>query len=1103
MERAITLAERLLAESQQIATRAETNQLQRLGKLIEDEQGRALVQLLTDDVLRIHDARRAARRFRDVVDTVGIPSSLGRLDALMMRVGAAIAPYAPRLLMPLVTRRIRNETHGVVLSAKDPEFADHVAHRRSEGVRINVNVLGEAILSDAEADKRLASVRSRLARPDVDYVSVKISAICANLDPLAFDDSVARVSERMRLLYRDAMSAADRGRPAKFVNLDMEEFKDLALTVATFTSVLDEPEFAHLEAGIVLQAYLPDSHAALEHLGHWAAARRARSANGDNSGGRIKIRIVKGANLAMEQVDAETHGWQQAPYLTKAEVDASYKRMLDSSLRPEWRDALRIGLASHNLFDIAWGLILRDELDDPRQIELEMLEGMAPAQARAVNAAAHGLLLYAPVVAPDDVDSSIAYLSRRLDENTSPDNFLRALFTLRPGTVEFAEQAERFRTSVADRHTIHTTSHRCHPAEVDPTVEVATGEFDNEPDSDFTVEGVREAALSASGELSPVPHIDAIDAIDAVVATAAAAATRWAVASTAERRALLDAVAATMADQRNTTLAVMADEAGKTIREGDPEVSEGIDFARYYGSIGAGLVDDLRADGVEIAPLGVVLVVAPWNFPYAIPAGGVCAALAAGNSVILKPAPETRRTAWLLANQLWEAGVPHDLLQYVACDDNEVGQHLVTHADIATVVLTGSYDTAKLFVGWKPEMRLLAETSGKNALVITAAADIDGALKDLVRAAFGHAGQKCSAASLAIVEAGVYDDPAFHQRLADAVTSLVVGWPTEPATMMGPLINPPSGNLRRAFTTLDQGERWLVEPHPLGRDDPTRLWSPGVKVGVAPGSWFHLTECFGPVLGVMRADDLDHAIRLQNATPYGLTGGIHSLDPAEVRHWLDRVEVGNAYINRHITGAVVQRQPFGGWKRSSIGCGVKAGGPDYVLSLTRVHAAEPSPTVAAESFERWWTEWFSQDHDPSGLTSERNILRYRPLGPVVLRFDDTVATGTVQIAIDAARRCGVRVHVSNAATETETAMLDRVSSLHAERVRSLSAVSDDIRIALLERSVGLDTTPVSDHGRLELGRWLKEQAVSETTHRYGRLTASIFESAPVAASGRD
>ena len=1070
VERAVALAERLLIESQTIATSAERRQLRRLGRLIEDDQGRALIQMLTDDVLRIHDRARAARRFNEVVRTVGAPRSLGPLDALMLRVGARLVPIAPRLLMPLVIRRIRRETRGVVLSSEDPAFAEHVQLREMQGVSLNINVLGEAILSDTEAALRLATVRARLARPDVDYVSVKISALCANLDPLTFDDGVRRVSACLRSLYADAATAV----PAKFVNLDMEEFKDLALTIAAFTAVLDEPEFAALDAGIVLQAYLPDSHEALEHLGQWAARRHARA------GGTIKVRLVKGANLAMERVDAELHGWRQAPYPTKAEVDASYKRLLESALRPEWAGAVRIGLASHNLFDVAWGLILREQMDDPERIEFEMLEGMAPAQARCVNAAADGLLLYAPVAAPRDIDSSIAYLSRRLDENTSPDNFLRALFTLQPGSPEFAAQADRFRASVAARRSVTTISNRVAADLTSPT-----DAFGNEPDSDFTVASTRDMLARAQPVESP-PHTADIGEVDAVIARALGASRRWASSTAAERRALLVDVAATMAGQRATTLAVMADEAGKTVREGDPEVSEAIDFARYYGGVGTRLLGGLTADGLRVGPRGVVVVVAPWNFPYAIPCGGVCAALAAGNAVVLKPAPETRRIGWALANQLWEAGVPRDLLQFVACDDNEVGQRLVTHDDVSTIVLTGSYDTARLFLSWKPDMHLLAETSGKNALVITAAADIDAALHDLVRSAFGHAGQKCSAASLAIVEASVYDDPAFRQRLADAVTSLTVGWPADPATIMGPLINPPSGPLLRALTTLDDGERWLVRPRQL--DDSGRLWSPGVKLDVAEGSWFHRTECFGPVLGLMRARDLDHAIEVQNATPYGLTGGIHSLDPIEIRHWVDHVEVGNAYVNRHITGAVVQRQPFGGWKRSSIGSGAKAGGPDYVLGLSSISpSAEADVTRALPSFEEWWRDWFGIDHDPSALLSERNVLRYRALEGVVLRIDGSTAAADVIVARAAAARCGVRVAISDATTETEADLRRRVIDLGIERVRSLTSVSGELRLWLLDHSVGLDMSPISDHGRVELGHWLKEQAISETTHRHGRL----------------
>ncbi len=327
------------------------------------------------------------------------------------------------------------------------------------------------------------------------------------------------------------------------------------------------------------------------------------------------------------------------------------------------------------------------------------------------------------------------------------------------------------------------------------------------------------------------------------------------------------------------------------------------------------------------------MIAAPWNFPYAIPANGVCSALAAGNSVLLKPAPEAVATAVELVGTFHDAGIPRDVVQLVRSHDDEVGRHLITHDRIDTVVLTGSYATAQMFLVWKPQLRLIAETSGKNAIVITGGADLDLALHDLVHSAFGHAGQKCSAASLAIVERSLYDDQRFLARLADAVRSLRVGNPLAVTTMMGPLVQTPTETLARGLTELDPGERWLVEPHALDRT--RRLWSPGLRLGVRSDSWFYRTECFGPVLGVMRGRDLDDALALQNGTEFGLTGALQSLDPDEIDHWTERVEVGNGYVNRHTTGAIVQRHPFGGWKHSSVGPGAKTGGPNDILRFVR------------------------------------------------------------------------------------------------------------------------------------------------------------------------
>ena len=1086
----------MLAEAERRRRRPDRAARRRFVGLFRDPAALDVTIALTDEVMRFTSREPALRVLRSAARRASA-RGLGLWNVIGLRALAALGPIAPATVIHLVRWRVRRLSAGLILDASPDALGRHVTARRREGLGVNVNVVGEAVLGESEASERLARVLDVIIRPDVTYVSVKVSSIVSQLTTIDHDGSLARVVERLTVLFR---TARDHG---VFVNLDMEEYRDLRLTIDAFREVLSEPEFDHLSAGVVLQAYLPDSHGAFSELVDWAVERYART------GTPIKVRLVKGANLAVEHVEAELHGWRAAPYDTKADVDASYARLIDVALRPANAAAVRIGVASHNLFHVAWAIAVARARGVEDQLDIEMLEGMAPAEAAVLAAAGHRVLLYAPVTNEDDFAAAVAYLVRRLDENTAPENYLRAAFTIARDPAVYADQRRRFVASIAGRHHLDTSRRR--EALVDESTRF-TNVADGDPTDRLFVAAVRRAASELAGardtivgdaaavvtgepedfELGEDPntgeswyryHVASTAGVDQAVARARDAQPGWSDRGALDRRRLFEAAAALLVDRRADLIAVMGRDGGKTVAEADPEVSEGIDYLRYYAGH--------PADEASSA-LGVVLVVPPWNFPFAIPLGGVAAALAAGNAVILKPAPEAVATGWAIVNALWDAGVPRDVLQFVPTRDDEVGRRLVTHDGVDAVILTGSFDTAVLFTTWKPTINLLAETSGKNAMVITSAADVDVAVKDLVQSAFGHAGQKCSAASLAIIDRATADNPRFWSQLTDAVTTLVVGAADDLATAVGPVIHPPVGALERALN-LEASERWLVEPRRL--DDAGYRWRPGVKVGVTPGSWTHQNEWFGPVLGVMTAPDLATAIQWQNDIPYGLTGGLHSLDRAECEQWLDAVEVGNVYVNRGITGAVVGRQPFGGWRRSSVGPTAKAGGPNYVSCLR--HWPELRDLDAANaSLLAWYRSSGARAIDESGLAAERNLHRYRRAArPFVVRVDVDVNPVVVAFLWRVVETLGVTLRFSAPAPVAAVpgATVESVEELVARadtiaRVRWLSAEPAP-SAQLVARGITLDRRPLAQDGAVEGPRWLLEQSVAITNHRYGTIGA--------------
>lgn len=1118
---AVALARRWVTRS---ADRPADRAAVRLAGLLRDERGLEFAVGFIDGVVRPEDVRVAARNWAHLTDG-DLPEFLGVHLRVALRLGNVAARIAPALVVPVAKRALRAMVGHLVLDASPRALSRGLARIRRDGMRPGINLLGEAVLGSDGARARLDGTTALLARSDVDYVSVKVSAVVAPHSPWAFEEAVAHTVDELAPLYS---AAAQSGTP-KFINLDMEEYHDLDLTIAVFTTLLDRPELLSLQAGIVLQAYLPDSLSAMMRLQDWAAQRTARG------GAPVKIRIVKGANLPLERVESALHGWPLATWSSKQDTDTNYKRIVDYALDSDRIRNVHIGIAGHNLFDLAWARCLAEHRGIDSGYEFEMLLGMASATAQVIAEDTGGMLLYTPVVGADEFDVAIAYLVRRLEEGAAPENFMPSMFELTTAsgqpTPQFTMQENRFRASLTALDDSVPAPRRIQNRTTDSTdsTDVAVP-FANIPDTDPSSaanrrwgRGILERAEASDIGVELVTEYTVDDPVqlDELIQQTCDAGAGWGSLPPTERARIMRSAARELSRARADLLEVMAAECGKTLEEGDPEVSEAIDFARYY----AELAEELsRVDGALHRPRRLTVVTPPWNFPVAIPAGSTLAALAAGSAVVIKPAPQAKRCGSVMVDALWRAGVPREVLRLVHVDEASLAGTLVADPRVDQVILTGGYETAELFHRLRPDIRLFAETSGKNAVVVTPAADLDLAVKDLARSAFGHAGQKCSAASLAILVGSVGTSDRFLGQLVDAVRSMKVALPTDPESRIGPLVEPASGKVLRGLTHLDPGESWLLEPRAL--DDEGRLWSPGIRVGVSPGSEFHRTEYFGPILGIITVATLAEAIEVQNDVDYGLTAGLHSLDDVEQAQWIQGVAAGNLYVGRGITGAVVRRQPFGGWKKSTVGTGNKAGGPNYLVGLSDWSPVPSSGTTVGCVVDAWaekflretasvgddldflrrslasdlvaWDTEFGVTRDVSNLGVEANVLRYLP-APVTVRAEAdarpvevlrVVAAGlrarsTLRLSVHASVALGEGVlgflTTDGVTVDTETDWARAVSHGGSDRTRVVGSGTD----VPTGPSAAVWSGAVTEAGRVEMLPFLREQSISITHHRFG------------------
>ena len=1081
----------------------------RLAPLLEAPESKVFLIKLMDVAFRSNNFDRISNYVIYLFNSTDAHKNLfNPSENILVRLFRIVGYKFPSVSIPLILNQIQEVTSPVIFFNNSPKFKAHVLKRKKQGITLNVNPIGETLIGEFEAKERLRKYIKILNDENVNYLSIKLSTIHSQIETIAHDEIIEECIQRLSILYNEILKIRDFTGVEKFINLDMEEYRDLSITLQTFKRTLSKPEFKTLRAGIVLQAYLPDTFKEAIKLRDWAIERMK------NGGASVKVRIVKGANLEMEKTEASMYGWSLATYSTKIDTDANYKKILLELLQPFSAESLNVGVASHNVFDLAFclNLTLKNKLQ--KYVDFEMLEGMAKSTVNVINKKGVNLILYTPIVEKDNYLNAIAYLVRRLDEGTQDGNFLKEGFNLTTNSKKWIFLKTQFLDSIKKINSVKIESNR-RQNRLSEKHEIKKG-FQNCPDTDWTIESNREWIRKVrnkwltSSSISVVPIVGTTTKINRKkihqnnwrkklswfyeLATeddfekTINSTSSWYSITPEERYRLLKKAAKHIAEKRADLIGIAVSELGKLPKEADIEVSEAIDFANYY----AESILVLEKENIEYKPSGINLVLSPWNFPIAIPIGGVLASLAAGKRVILKPSQNAAATAYLISTCLWEAGIPKDAFSFLPCKEQTLDKYLRSENIFDAVILTGGTKTAQFLLNRNPYLNLYAETGGKNATIVTALADKEQAIAHVVDSAFGNSGQKCSATSLLILEKEVYENKQFKALLKDAAESLKVGNPWNFETKIGPLAVPINDRIKHVLNST-KNKDWLLKPKLKGN----QLLTPGIKWGINQEDFEYQNELFGPILCVMQADNLKEAIKLVNGTPYGLTSGLESLSKKEVDDWKNRVIAGNLYVNRSTTGAIVQRQPFGGVKASSFGFGMKAGGPNYIRQFINLKTKKSSLLKIENNFKTVYKEHFSRETDCSKIRGQHNIFRYIKANKIIILTDDKTKKEDLEIVLLSCKITKVPYEIvstdKNNTLGHQIINRDKLISLLntidlKTRFRSLiQRLPEEFLRECYKKNISIYNRPPCTNGRFELLNYYREQSLSINFHRYGNL----------------
>ncbi len=845
----------------------------------------------------------------------------------------------------------------------------NLSRLRKDGFAFVVDILGEATVNEEEAEeyvKNYLELLDALKTAETDWpplgdvsggenmdwgyrprvsISVKPTSLYSQTRPQDFEGSVAHIAARMKRIYEKVIEIGGA------LCIDMESYQYKDITLELFRRLrLEYRDYPYI--GVVLQSYLRDTDHDLAELLGWAKQKRLP----------ITIRLVKGAYWDYENIRAKQNGWDVPVYTIKAETDAAFERHARMILENHYFCYLEC--ASHNIRQIFAVLETGRELGAPESsCEFQVLYGMAESIRKGLLHVARRIRLYCPY---GEMVPGMGYLVRRLLENTSNESFLRQTF---------AEEADMGRlledpADVAERE-------RARPAAAAEKAAPEPGglpPFENEPAVDFTKREDREAfpraiagirgnlgrtyplfidgmEVTTGYKIASVNPADppevigyvcqaGIEEVKTAIAAAKAIFPEWRSVAPRERAEYLIRAAAVARRRIFEFSAWQILEIGKQWDQAYADVTEAIDFLEYYARemIRLGTPRRMGQAPGEVnhyfyEPKGVAAVITPWNFPLAISCGMVSAAIVTGNCVVFKPSSLTPVVGYNLAEIFREAGLPAGVFNFVPGKSAVMGDLLVEHPDIGVIAFTGSMEVglgiiekaARVHPGQSHIKKVVCEMGGKNAIIVDNDANLDEAVPHVFSSAFGFQGQKCSACSRVIVLDTVYDQ--FVERLVKAAKAKKIGPAEDPSCDVGPVADAGAREKILRYIEIAREEGKILY---MGEAPDTGYYVPLTIVGdIRPEHRIAQEEIFGPVLAVMRAENFDQALKWANSTRFALTGGVFSRSPEHLELARREFRVGNLYLNRQCTGALVERQPFGGFRMS--GAGTKAGGPDYLL----------------------------------------------------------------------------------------------------------------------------------------------------------------------------